>query len=149
MGVWNLRTGKLTAKLADSPLGAIVTHAVITPDGRYIISAESGNILIWHRLTERVVFKEEQPGIRQLTLMEDGAKVLAISKPSNPPGTDSVRTTATASVRTIPGERARAGAREGVLSGRLKRRGRDRLHVRVSGEERHRGAIQAGHRHLG
>lgn len=103
VGVWNLRTGKLLTKLADSPLGAIVTHALITPDGKYIISAESGNILIWHRLTEQVIFKDEQPGIRQLTLMEDGNKVLAISKPSNPQGTDVVRTTATACVRTIPG----------------------------------------------
>lgn len=35
--------------------------------------------------------------------MEEGTKVLAISKPNNPPGTDLVRTTATACVRTIPG----------------------------------------------
>lgn len=27
--------GKLIGKLADSPLGAIVTHAVITKDGRF------------------------------------------------------------------------------------------------------------------
>ncbi|KRT79414.1 WD40 domain-containing protein [Oryctes borbonicus] len=103
VGVWNLRTGKLIAKLADSPLGAIVTYALITPDAKYIISAESGHVLIWHRITERVIFKEEQPGIRQLTLMEDGTKVLAISKPSNPQGTDFMRTTATGVVRTIPG----------------------------------------------
>lgn len=102
VGVWDLRLGKLKARLADSPLGAIVTHALITSDGRYIISAESGNILIWHRLTQQVAFKDEQPGIRQLTLMENGTKVLAISKPSNPPGTDFVRTTATVCVRHVP-----------------------------------------------
>lgn len=104
VGVWDLRLGKLKARLADSPLGAIVTHALITSDGRYIISAESGNILIWHRLTQQVVFKDEQPGIKQLTLMEGGAKILAISKPSNPPGTDFVRTVATVCVRHIPGK---------------------------------------------
>ncbi|KAL3270705.1 hypothetical protein HHI36_021233 [Cryptolaemus montrouzieri] len=102
VGVWNLRIGKLIAKLADSPLGAIVTHASITPSGRYIISAESGNFLIWLRMTEMVIFKEEQPGIRQLTLMEDGTKVLSISRPSNPSGTDVVRTTATVCVREVP-----------------------------------------------
>nr|XP_022901616.1 uncharacterized protein LOC111414493 [Onthophagus taurus] len=102
VGVWNLKTGKLISKFADSPLGAIVTHALITPDSKYIISAESGNILFWHRLTERVIFKDEQIGIRQLKLMEDGNKVLSISKPSNPSGVDFVRTTATACVRTIP-----------------------------------------------
>lgn len=103
VGVWDLRLGKLKARLADSPLGAIVTHALITADGKYIISAESGNILIWHRLTQQVVFKDEQPGIRQLTLMEGGTKILAISKPSNPPGVDFVRTVATVCVRHIPG----------------------------------------------
>ncbi|XP_064214500.1 NACHT and WD repeat domain-containing protein 2 isoform X2 [Tribolium castaneum] len=102
VGVWDLRIGKLMAKLADSPLGAIVTHAIITPDGKYIISAESGNFLIWLRLTQQVIFKDEQPGIRQLTLMDDGTKVLSISKPSNPPGTDLVRTVATVCVREVP-----------------------------------------------
>ncbi|KAJ8916564.1 hypothetical protein NQ315_000208 [Exocentrus adspersus] len=102
VGVWDLRIGKLVAKLADSPLGAIVTHAIITPDGKYIISAETGNILIWLRLTQQVIFKDEQPGIRQLTLIENGTRILSISKPSNPPGTDFVRTTATVCVREIP-----------------------------------------------
>uniref|UniRef100_A0A6P7FQL4 NACHT and WD repeat domain-containing protein 2 n=1 Tax=Diabrotica virgifera virgifera TaxID=50390 RepID=A0A6P7FQL4_DIAVI len=102
VGVWDLRVGKLTAKLADSPLGAIVTQAIITPDGKYIMSAESGNILIWLRLTQQVIFKEEQPGIRQLTLVDSGTKIISISKPSNPPGTDCVRTVATVCVREIP-----------------------------------------------
>ncbi|KAK5645668.1 hypothetical protein RI129_004132 [Pyrocoelia pectoralis] len=102
VGVWDLRIGKIIAKLADSPLGAIVTNAVITPDGRYIISAESGHLLIWLRLTQQVVFKEEHKEIRQLTLMNEGTKVLAISKPSNPPGTDVVSTMAKGCVRTIP-----------------------------------------------
>ncbi|KAH1018594.1 hypothetical protein HUJ05_006333 [Dendroctonus ponderosae] len=102
VGVWDLRVGKLMAKLADSPLGAIVTHAIITPDGKYIISAETGNILIWLRLTEQVIFKDEQLGIKQLTLIDDGTKILSISKPNNPPGTDFVRTTATACVREVP-----------------------------------------------
>ncbi|XP_060534320.1 NACHT and WD repeat domain-containing protein 2 [Cylas formicarius] len=103
VGVWDLTVGKLVAKLADSPLGAIVTHAIITPDGKYIISAETGNVLIWLRLTQRVIFKEEQPGVKQLSLMEGGGKILSISKPSNPPGTDFVRTVATACVREVPG----------------------------------------------
>lgn len=110
VGVWDLTIGKLVAKLADSPLGAIVTQAIITPDGRYIISAESGNILIWLRLTQQVIFKDEQPGIRQLTLMEEGTRILSISKPSNPPGTDLVRTTATVCVREIPSKYSKHSA---------------------------------------
>lgn len=70
---------------------------------RFLISAETGNVLIWHRLAEQVLYKEEQQGVRQLTLMDEGTKVIAISKPSNPPGSDLVRTVATVVVRSIPG----------------------------------------------
>lgn len=34
VGIWNLRLGKLMCKLADSPLGAIVTQAGITRESR-------------------------------------------------------------------------------------------------------------------
>ena len=34
VGLWNTRLGKLAGKLADSPLGAIVTHAYITKDSK-------------------------------------------------------------------------------------------------------------------
>ncbi|KDQ84119.1 Leucine-rich repeat and WD repeat-containing protein [Zootermopsis nevadensis] len=81
VGVWDMRIGRLVARLADSPLGAIVTHAAITTDSKYIVSAESGNILIWNRLTEQLLFKEEQPGVKQITLLDNGQRFLAISKP--------------------------------------------------------------------
>ncbi|XP_033222269.1 NACHT and WD repeat domain-containing protein 2 [Belonocnema kinseyi] len=102
VGVWDLQSGRLISKLADSPLGAIVTHASITPDGRHIISTESGNVLIWNRITEQVLFKEEQPGVRQLTLIEDASKFITISRPSNIPGVESTKTTATLIARSIP-----------------------------------------------
>lgn len=71
---------------------------------RYIVSSESGNLLIWNRITEQVLFKEEQIGIRQLVLLEGGAKVLAMSKPLVAAGAEvPPRTIATGIVRTIPG----------------------------------------------
>lgn len=70
------------AKLADSPLGAIVTHAEITPDSRHIISSETGKLLIWNRLTEQVLFKDDQPGIQQINLLDNGEKFLTISCPN-------------------------------------------------------------------
>ncbi|KAG8242196.1 hypothetical protein J6590_071055 [Homalodisca vitripennis] len=91
------------SQLADSPLGAIVTHALITPDGKFIISSESGNILIWNRITGQVIFKEEQAGVRQLVFLEEGTKFLAISKPPVPVGQEAPsKTTATGIVRNIP-----------------------------------------------
>ena len=54
------------SKLADSALGAIVTHAVVTLDGKYILAAESGNIMYWDVAEKVVVFKEEQKDIQQV-----------------------------------------------------------------------------------
>ncbi|XP_015115878.1 NACHT and WD repeat domain-containing protein 2 [Diachasma alloeum] len=102
VGVWDLQSGKLVSKLADSPLGAIVTHASITHDGKFIVSTESGNLLIWNRITEQVLFKEEQPGIRQLTLLQESTKCLAVSRPSNPIGVECMKTTATLVMRSVP-----------------------------------------------
>lgn len=70
---------------------------------RYIVSTESGNVLIWNRITEQVLFKEEQQHVRQLTLFENSSKFITVSRPKNPPGIESMKTTATLFMRTIPG----------------------------------------------
>jgi hypothetical protein len=70
---------------------------------RYIISTESGNVLIWNRITEQVLFKEEQRNVKQLTLIENSSKFIAISRPNNPVGVENMRTTATLVMRSIPG----------------------------------------------
>ncbi|KAK8403257.1 hypothetical protein O3P69_000406 [Scylla paramamosain] len=80
VGIWNLRLGKLVCKLADSPLGAIVTHAGITRESRYIVSTESGNVLIWNVRAEAVVFKAEQKNVQQLLLLDDDTKFVTVSK---------------------------------------------------------------------
>lgn len=79
LGVWNIRSGQLLTKLADSHLGAIVTHAEITPDGRLIVSSETGKLLFWNRVSEQVVFRADQPGIQQIKFLEGGDKVLVIA----------------------------------------------------------------------
>lgn len=108
VGVWDTRSGRLLTKLADSPLGAIVTHAEITPDAKYIISSETGKFLIWNRISEQVIFKDEQPGIQQMTLLEEGSKVMTVSCPyihnkeNVPAGEETNRTVAITTMRTIP-----------------------------------------------
>lgn len=54
-GLWDTSTGKLLAQLAEAPLGAIVTHAVITPSGDNVITAESGNVIIWDTPEKQVM----------------------------------------------------------------------------------------------
>ncbi len=70
IGIWDLMTGKLRAKLADSALGAIVTHAVVTLEGDFILAAESGNVMYWSVAEQVVVFKEEQRDILQVRKRE-------------------------------------------------------------------------------
>lgn len=108
VGVWETRTGRLITKLADSPLGAIVTHAEITPDGRYIISSETGKFLIWNRVSEQVIYRDDQPGIQQITFMDYGYKVMIVSCPNinqkePKEGDEANRLIATTTVRTVPG----------------------------------------------
>lgn len=54
IGIWDLLTGKLIKKLADSALGAIVTHAVVTSSGEYICASESGFVIYWNVPKEEV-----------------------------------------------------------------------------------------------
>lgn len=105
VGVWELRVGHLLSKLADSHLGAIVTHAEITADGKYIVSSETGKLLIWNRVSEQVLFRDDQPGIQQVKYLDNGEKVMAIScaninrKTEEADGTDLI---AVVRVRSIP-----------------------------------------------
>jgi hypothetical protein len=101
VGVWHILTGKLMDKLAYNALGAIVTHALITQDGRWhycfrskfenvsegplfgfrhILAAESGSILIWEWPKRRVFFRAEQPSVKQIMLMEEDTKFLTASR---------------------------------------------------------------------
>ncbi|XP_053618962.1 NACHT and WD repeat domain-containing protein 2 [Plodia interpunctella] len=100
-GLWDTSTGKLIAQLADAPLGAIVTHAVITPSGENVITAESGNVVIWDTPEKQVIFKEEQKGVKQVLLLEDGTKFITISMKSAADNVDSVAIAAIVA-RTIP-----------------------------------------------
>lgn len=110
VGVWEIRSGRLISKLADSRLGAIVTHAEITPDGKYIVSSETGKMLIWNRVSEQVLFRDDQPGIQQIKYLQNGEKVLVISckamtkkDPANVAEDEKAAMQALAVVRTVPG----------------------------------------------
>ena len=72
--------GKLKAKLADSALGAIITHAEVTDNGQYVIAAESGYVIYWNVKEEKVIYKEEQKNILQVILYCDKTKCLFINK---------------------------------------------------------------------
>ena len=70
-------------KLADSALGAIVTHAIVCVSGEFIVAAESGFVIYWNVKEKVVVFKEEQKDILQVELFDDENKSLVVSKAGN------------------------------------------------------------------
>lgn len=102
VGIWDINTGRLIQQLADNLLGAIVTHALITPDGKYIVCSESGNLLIWNRILCRVIFKQQQPGIQQIMLLDESTKCLTVSKQEDINVETQPNIDATAIVRSIP-----------------------------------------------
>ena len=78
----SLLKGNLRAKLSDSALGAIITHAEVTDDGKYVISAESGYAMYWQidKESQKVIFKEEQRNVLQIILYDEKKKGLFASK---------------------------------------------------------------------
>lgn len=85
IGIWDMLTGKLRSRLADSQLGAIVTHVMVNPAGEFIIAAESGNVLYWNVGDESVIFKEHQKDILQMMTLEDWTKCIVVSKLGSAP----------------------------------------------------------------
>ena len=70
----------MKTKLADSALGAIITFAEVSDDGKYIVAAESGFVIYWNVKEEKVIFKEEQKNVLQIILFDEKRKCLFISK---------------------------------------------------------------------
>ncbi len=80
VGIWNLENGQLLKTLANSAHSSIVTHAVITADGQFVVSAESGHILFWDVNQEKVLKSDPQREVLQLTLTDNDNKSLVLSK---------------------------------------------------------------------
>ena len=73
-------TGKLKFVLANSPLGAIISHALVNEEGNYIVSAESGDILYWSIQDRKVIFQERQPEVQQLFFYKKQTRCIAVSR---------------------------------------------------------------------
>ena len=79
IGVWDLLKGKLKTKLADSPLGAIITHALVSSNGKNVLAIESGFVIHWDLETEKVIHKCEQDNVKQIFFYDQEQKSLVVS----------------------------------------------------------------------
>ena len=77
---WEILTGKLKARLADSAYGAIVSHAVVTLNGDLIVAAECGYVLYWNVDDKSVIFKQEQKNILQVMMYAKESKSMVVSR---------------------------------------------------------------------
>ena len=73
-------TGKLKFRLANSALGAIITHAIVNEEGSHVVAAESGELLYWDLATREVVFKDKQEDIQQIFFFKNQTKCIVVSK---------------------------------------------------------------------
>ena len=79
-GIWDFMTGKLKFRLANSALGAIITHAIVNEEGSHVVAAESGELLYWNLATREVVFKDKQEDIQQIFFYKNQTKCIVVSK---------------------------------------------------------------------
>jgi WD40 repeat protein len=80
IGIWDFMTGRLKFSLANTALGAIITHALVTDSGSHIVSAESGDLLYWDLNTREVVFQQHQENIQQIFFYRNQSRCVVISK---------------------------------------------------------------------
>ena len=80
IGIWEILTGKLQARLANSSYGAIVSHALLTKKGDYILAGESGFVIYWRVRDKAVAFKAKQPNILEMMLFADDQRSLVVSQ---------------------------------------------------------------------
>lgn len=63
-------------------LRSILIYSVCCASNRYIVTTESGNVLIWNVRAEAVLFKAEHKNVQQLLLLDDDTKCVTVSKVS-------------------------------------------------------------------
>ncbi len=63
VGIWNLATGALDARVADRPIGGCVIDVAISDSGRFFATAELDTVQIWN-LPVRVVIHRDQQVLR-------------------------------------------------------------------------------------
>ncbi len=88
--IWNLQTGQLKRTLTGHT--GVVDYLSVTPDGKYIVSAESKNVRIWNLLTGALIRELGNSGEISFvetsqdgqTLVIDGGTQIVKSKPASP-----------------------------------------------------------------
>ncbi|CAG5115605.1 unnamed protein product [Candidula unifasciata] len=74
--IWNLDTGKLVKTFISGARSAIVSNAVITANGEYVISAESPKLLVWLVSKSTPVSETSVGDIQHIIMCENDTKAI-------------------------------------------------------------------------
>ena len=97
IGIWDLMTGTLKTKLSDGALGAIITHAMVSSCGKFVLAIESGFVIHWDLADEKVIYKAKQPNVKQIFFYDREKKSAVVSSSG-----DGTNTKALCKTRSFP-----------------------------------------------
>lgn len=80
VAIWNLETGRLVKTFVGNARSAIVSHAVITASGEFVVSAESPKLLIWSLSKDTPLFELSVGDIQQIILCDSDTRVIVAAK---------------------------------------------------------------------
>ena len=80
VGVWNLENGKLAKAFGTTTSTSVITQAVITGDGNFVVAAETANIVIWDVSKDVVIKTVVQKNTQKLIRNENDTRIIAIAK---------------------------------------------------------------------
>lgn len=80
--IWNLDTGKLVKTFISGSRNAIVSNAVITANGEYVISAESPKLLVWLMSKNTPVTDISVGDIQHIIMCENDTKAIVNTRMS-------------------------------------------------------------------
>lgn len=87
VGVWNLENGKLLKTFGTTTSTSVITQAVITGDGNFVVAAETANIVIWDVSKDAVMKTLVQKNTQKLIRNENDTRIIAIAKTEATKGT--------------------------------------------------------------
>uniref|UniRef100_A0A0N4ZF20 NACHT domain-containing protein n=1 Tax=Parastrongyloides trichosuri TaxID=131310 RepID=A0A0N4ZF20_PARTI len=80
IGVWDIRNHRFIISLATNPTGAVVTHSLISNDGKTVICIENDNLLVWDLKTQSVKNRTHVPHCYQLMFFNHENMVGVLTK---------------------------------------------------------------------
>jgi len=83
VGIWDLTTGELKHKISKAPVGAVITEAIISSDGKTLVVAESDKLYIWNLTNRAVICCVEEKKVEQLIFTNNETRIISVSLMDN------------------------------------------------------------------